>query len=92
MSKKQKLYQKILSGSKNIRFGDLITLLIAFGFELDRTRGSHQIYKHPQVIEVLSLQESKNGQAKPYQIEQFLELVEKYDLNMNDDSEVDSEE
>lgn len=64
---KQKLLEKILIGSKNIRFNDFVTLVEAFGFELSRVRGSHHIFKHPDVPELLNLQVSK-GQVKPYQI------------------------
>ncbi len=83
MSKKRKLYEKVLAGSNNIRFDDLVTLLIAFGFQLDRTAGSHYIFKHPKVAVLLSLQTTSNGQAKPYQIRQFLGLVEQYALTID---------
>ena len=56
-------------------------LVRAFGFELKRTSGSHHILAHPHVRELVSLQEVR-GQAKPYQIRQFLRLVERYDLTM----------
>jgi hypothetical protein len=36
------------------------------------------------VPELLNLQEL-GGQAKPYQIRQFLKLVEKYDLRLEED-------
>jgi len=80
---KAKLLEKILAGSKNISFNDFVTLVEAFGFELPRTRGSHHIFEHPEVPEILNLQNSK-GQAKPYQIRQFLQLVEQYDLRLED--------
>ncbi len=80
---KAKLLEKILAGSKNISFNDFVTLVEAFGFELSRTRGSHHIFEHPEVPEILNLQNSK-GQAKPYQIRQFLQLVEQYDLRLED--------
>jgi predicted RNA binding protein YcfA (HicA-like mRNA interferase family) len=63
---KRKLLQKLLSGSKNVRFADLIALVEAFGFERVRTSGSHQIFQHPSISELLSLQ-SRKGQAKPDQ-------------------------
>jgi predicted RNA binding protein YcfA (HicA-like mRNA interferase family) len=85
MSKKRKLYNKLLSGSKNFRFEDFITLLIAFGFTQDRTRGSHRLFKHPGIPEFLTIQPSLGGQAKPYQIRQFLSLIEIYDLRLQDD-------
>ena len=81
---KRKLLQKALAGSKNIRFGDFVALVEAFGFRRARTNGSHQIFEHPDVAELLSLQ-SKQGKAKPYQIKQFLELVELYNLELGDE-------
>ena len=55
----------------------------SFGFKLLRVRGSHHIFGHPAVSEILNLQDV-NGQAKPYQMRQFLQLVEKYDLKMEE--------
>lgn len=80
---KQKLLEKILSGSKNIRFDDFVSLIEAFGFELSRISGSHHIFEHPNVSEIINLQNSK-GQVKPYQIRQFLQLVEQYALKLED--------
>jgi predicted RNA binding protein YcfA (HicA-like mRNA interferase family) len=76
---KLKLLRKIIAGSKNIRFGDMITLVEAFGFRLSRIHGSHRIYIHPTINELINLQDV-NGQCKPYQVKQFLKLVEKYNL------------
>jgi predicted RNA binding protein YcfA (HicA-like mRNA interferase family) len=82
---KRKLLKKALAGSKNIRFVDMITLAEAFGFQLSRVRGSHHILAHPDVPELVNLQEV-NGKAKPYQIRQFLRLVERYNLTMREES------
>ena len=85
MTRKQKLYQRILNNQKNIKFTDLLTIVEAFGFELDRIRGSHHIYKHPATDSgFLTLQPDKNSQAKPYQIKQFLSLVEEHALSLED--------
>ena len=51
----RKLLKKILAGSKNIRFGDMVTLIEAFGFRLSRTSGSHHIFEHPDVPELVTL-------------------------------------
>ena len=56
-------------------------LVEAFGFRLRRTSGSHHVFAHPEVRELLNLQEI-GGHAKPYQIRQFLRLVERYALSM----------
>ena len=83
MSRKEKLLQKVLSGSRNVRFGDMVTLVNAFGFRLSRTSGSHHIFSHPGISELINLQEV-HGQAKPYQIKQFLNLIERYNLTMEE--------
>lgn len=80
---KRKLLQKILSGSRNVKFNDMITLVEAFGFHLSRISGSHHIFVHPEVKELVNLQQA-NGQAKPYQIRQFLKLVERYNLEFEE--------
>lgn len=75
--------QKILSGSRNIRFGDMVALVNTFRFRLSRTKGSHHIFTHPGIPELINLQEV-HGQAKPYQIKQFLNLIERYNLKLED--------
>jgi predicted RNA binding protein YcfA (HicA-like mRNA interferase family) len=82
MVKKRKLFQKILSGSKNVRFAEFTSVLESFGFVLERIRGSHHIYSHSEVPQAISVQSDSNGQAKPYQMKQFAKLIEKYDLHM----------
>ena len=82
----RKLFKKILSGSRNVRFDDMVALVQAFGFELSRVSGSHHIFVHPDVDELLNLQ-NVHGEAKPYQIRQLLTLVERYRLTLEDDGE-----
>ncbi len=81
--KPRKILEKLLSGSNNVRFEDMVKLVEAFGFELSRVNGSHHIFVHPNVAELVNLQEVK-GQAKPYQIKQFLKLIELYSLTLED--------
>ena len=76
-----KLLQKALSSPANIRFEEACALARAFGFHLSRVRGSHHIYAHPNVRELVNLQEVK-GKAKPYQVKQLLALVEGYNLSL----------
>ena len=83
MATKHKILQKILAGSKNIRFSDMIELVEGFGFRLSRTDGSHHIFVHPDIPELVNLQEVK-GQAKPYQMRQFLKLIERHSLRLED--------
>lgn len=82
--KPSKSWQAILEGKRNLRFSDLLRLARAFGFELERQRGSHHILLHPTLQEGLNLQPDKNGQAKPYQVRQLVDLVETYGLQLED--------
>ena len=71
----RRLYARIVRGEvQNVDFADFVRLLSAFGFEPDGTRGSHRFFRHHTGTR-LSLQ-PRGGQAKDYQIHQFLELVE----------------
>lgn len=81
---KRKLLKKILAGSHNVRFGDLVVLVEAFGFRLARINGSHHLFKRDGIAEGLNLQE-RDGKAIPYQIRQFLTLIEEYNLSMEKD-------
>lgn len=81
--KPRKTLQKILAGPTNVRFADMVTLVEAFGFGLARVNGSHHIFVRPGVPELVNLQEVK-GQAKPYQVRQFLRLLERYNLRLGD--------
>ncbi len=83
MTRPPKLLAKALANNKNLRFDELAALAEAFGFTLARTSGSHHIYTHANVPEILNLQSVK-GKAKPYQVRQFLELVEMYNLSIGD--------
>ena len=82
---KPKLLKRVLSGSRNVRFEDFVKLIEGFGFRLSRVSGSHHIFVHPRIPELVNLQ-SVDGQAKPYQINQWLRLIERYNLRMEDDS------
>jgi predicted RNA binding protein YcfA (HicA-like mRNA interferase family) len=82
----RKLLQRIAAGGHaNVRFADLQRLAEACGFELQRVAGSHHIYVHAEIDAVLNLQDAR-GQAKPYQVRQFLRIVERYDLRPEDRS------
>ena len=84
---KRKLLGKALSGSKNLRFGEAVELAKAFGFRLSRTKGSHHIFVHPTVRELVNLQQV-DGKAKPYQVRQLLEIVERYNLQIDESEEL----
>ena len=85
--KPRKLLKRLSEGAfNNVSFNDMIYLVEGFGFKLSRVAGSHHIFYHPDIGELLNLQEVK-GEAKPYQIRQFLKLAERYNLRLEDQDE-----
>ncbi|HEX9670675.1 MAG TPA: type II toxin-antitoxin system HicA family toxin [Thermoanaerobaculia bacterium] len=69
---------------ENVGFADFCRLVEACGFRLLRIEGSHRAYKHPSVPRILNLQ-PRRGQAKGYQVRQFVDFVEQYNLSMESD-------
>jgi predicted RNA binding protein YcfA (HicA-like mRNA interferase family) len=55
MSKKQKLLRQVLNNPKNVSFKDMVSLVEAFGFMLDRINGSHHIFTHPDIPELVNI-------------------------------------
>ena len=84
MTKPAKLYAQLLENpARTVSFRDLARLVVAFGFELDRTGGSHRQYVHPRVARPLPLQPTgKDG--KRYQVRQFLDMVQEHDLGIDE--------
>jgi predicted RNA binding protein YcfA (HicA-like mRNA interferase family) len=80
----RKLLARLTAGSlQNVRFVDMVSLVEAFGFELNRVSGGHHIFTHSRIPGLLNLQ-SSGGEAKPYQIKQFLRIIEGYKLDLED--------
>jgi hypothetical protein len=77
----RKLLKKALSSPANLRFREACALARSFGFHLSRVRGSHHIFARQGVRELLNLQDV-GGKAKPYQVRQLLDLVERYNLSL----------
>jgi len=84
MGRYKKLLSRILSGTSdaNIRFDDLCHLLIKLGF-VERTRGSHHIFRKEGVEEKINLQRD-NDKAKVYQVRQVRVLLQKYSLTLKE--------
>lgn len=85
LSRNRRLFEKILAGSKNIQFSELVSVIEAFGFALSRVSGSHHIFTHPDISETINIQ-NKKGKAIPYQVHQFIILSEEYALTPNEDT------
>ena len=75
----RKLLRKAIASPQGLRFEEACALAAAFGFRLSRVRGGHHVFVHPDVRQLVNLQDV-HGQAKPYQVRQLLDLVERYNL------------
>jgi predicted RNA binding protein YcfA (HicA-like mRNA interferase family) len=62
----------------NVPFEDICHLLLSVGFE-SRIKGSHHIFNHDNLDEILNLQ-PKGNFAKPYQVKQVRNVILKYKL------------
>jgi len=77
---RRKLLKRLSEGAvQNVTFSDFRNLVEGFGFVLRRRNGSHHVFARPGIAEMVNLQ-NVAGQAKPYQIRQFLRLVERYNM------------
>jgi hypothetical protein len=74
MTKQEKLLKKAINNPDNMSFSDFQTLMSRHGWILDHQSGSHQIWYSPESFR-LSVQ-NRNGNAKGYQIKQFLTRLE----------------
>jgi predicted RNA binding protein YcfA (HicA-like mRNA interferase family) len=85
MAQYDKLLIKILRGTSDaqIPFDQLCGLLVFLGFQ-ERIRGSHHIFTHEEVGEILNIQ-PKGSQAKPYQVRQVRSVILKYRLGGGND-------
>jgi hypothetical protein len=85
MSKYQKLFMQIMSGTQdsNISFADLQKILTLLGFTV-RIKGDHFIYFKDGVEEIINIQPVGN-KSKPYQVKQVRNIILKYRMGGNFD-------
>ena len=81
--KAKRLLARAMTAPSGIRFSEAVTLAELFGFTLDRVKGSHHIFVHSKIPELVNLQDVR-GMAKAYQVRQLLRLVERYDLELGE--------
>jgi predicted RNA binding protein YcfA (HicA-like mRNA interferase family) len=82
MSRKSKLKAKLLSGGadKNFDWNELCTLIQQLGFTPKGGKGGHRTFAKDDVVEIIDLQPTKDGKAKPYQVRQVRDIVLRYKL------------
>ena len=83
VTKCEKLIAKALNNPKGLSFQDFQQLLRGASWTFDHQRGSHQIWYSPTGHR-LSIQETHDGKAKGYQVEQFITQFESENENGDD--------
>lgn len=74
----EKIEDKIRTSAENVRFSDLLKICEHyFGEARTGQGGSHTVFKTPwQGNPRINIQD-KNGKAKPYQVKQVIEAIDK---------------
>ena len=78
-----KLFQLARKSPTGLRFSDLCRLAEAFGFTFQRQKGSHRIYAHDGIGEIMNFQDD-HGTAKAYRVRQLLACVERNQLSLEE--------
>jgi hypothetical protein len=81
MSKHDAILQQVLSGTANanIRFEDLCRLMSRLGFN-NRVKGDHHIFSRKGIPDIVNLQPRHDGKAKPYQVRQVADIINRFNL------------
>ncbi len=76
---REEVYRELKGRVTNVRFEEICQAAELFGFKFKGGKGSHRIFVREGVKELLNFQDVR-GKAKPYQVRQFIKLIEKYNL------------
>lgn len=79
MTNRRELYRKLKEKPTNVRFEELCKTAKLFGFKFKGGKGSHRIFARQGIKELLNFQ-NVGGKVKPYQVRQFIKVIEKYNL------------
>ncbi|MFI5345320.1 MAG: type II toxin-antitoxin system HicA family toxin [Elusimicrobiota bacterium] len=79
--KEAKLVELARTNPGGLRFSDLCRLAEAFGFVFQRQKGSHRLYAHEGLRQIMNFQNDR-GTAKAYQVRQLLECVDRNQLTL----------
>ena len=92
MTKREKLRNKIRNNPKSVRFSELEGLLLQFGFELVRIKGSHHFFERTRgSYRDIVVVPVHGNHVKPVYVKDVLEILDS--LAVNDvDSEKDISE
>jgi hypothetical protein len=79
-----KLFKKAKANPCGLSFSQFQRLCAGIGMILDRKESSHFIYKLGEPFFLLSIQKTKDGKAKAYQVRQLMNFIEENNLDQKD--------
>jgi len=79
VNQKGQIYERFKRNPANVNFEELCTAAGSFGFKFRGGKGSHRVFVRKGIREMLNFQNVR-GKAKPYQVKQFIRIIEKYNL------------
>ena len=77
--RREKILKKMKRNPKNVRFKQICLMAEVFGFTQRKGKGSHTIFIRKDLGVLLNFQNIR-GNVKPYQVKQFIKVVEQYGL------------
>jgi hypothetical protein len=78
-----KLVELARNNPAGLRFRDLCRIAESFGFVFLRQKGSHRIYAHEGLRQIMNFQDDR-GSAKAYQVRQLLDCVDRNQLRLGE--------
>lgn len=80
-----KLYQTVMDSAqeKNIKFQDLVKLLLYLGFCQKVNNGDHFLFNYPGIKELINIQPDKrdSSKAKSYQVRQIRNFLKLHNIS-----------
>ena len=78
MSKHDKLIRRLLSKPKDFTWSELVSLMLVFGFNVEKSSGSGRKFIHKETEAVLFIHEPHPSKVlKPYQVRDAVTLLER---------------
>jgi hypothetical protein len=84
VAKTEKLLAKMRESPTNITYNELYSVCVHYFGEPRQNGTSHANFKMPWPGDPRVNIQSKNGKAKPYQVKQALEAIDKFDARKED--------
>lgn len=78
MSKREKLLKRLASRPKDFTWSELVSLMRALGYELERSSGSGRKFIHPVTEATMFIHEPHPAKVlKPYQVDDAIDFLAK---------------